>query len=360
MSSLDLVFHSARRFMLAAALGLPTAALAATATVVGVPHLSNLEPGPDAGQLDAALDRLEGFAPTLVCIESVPGERVAEFVRQPAKYGELLRIFALDAVRLAPEQQLRLGMDAAAAAAAAQELARADTLDATARIRLVSLQLAAHEPWSAVLNWSALGADERASAVPALGRVAAERLDALLGSQGEVAMLAIPLARRAGHRRLCHADPFVDELAVQELEADLLPLLSRPGLMDAVNAFHAGTAGRWKAGRPEQLLDLLRWTNSDGYAARDRQVQWDIFAEPADHAAGNRRLMLWHARNAAIATRILRGLAASDGARVMLLIGAAHRPFVEAALRAQPWLEVVPAMRVLEPDATPQREDPER
>lgn len=45
-----------------------------------------------------------------------------------------------------------------------------------------------------------------------------------------------------------------------------------------------------------------------------------------------------------------RALARGAGERVVLIIGAAHRPFTEADLRAQPWIEVQPANRLLGAD----------
>jgi len=54
----------------------------------------------------------------------------------------------------------------------------------------------------------------------------------------------------------------------------------------------------------------------------------------------------WHARNAAIQHELLRAMAGSNGDRTMLPIGAAHRPFLEASLRALPWVTVVDPLSV--------------
>ena len=57
--------------------------------------------------------------------------------------------------------------------------------------------------------------------------------------------------------------------------------------------------------------------------------------------------MLWHARNAAIQYELLRAMAGSNGDRTLLIIGAAHRPFLDASLRTLPWLTVVEPLDVL-------------
>lgn len=319
--------------------------------VVGTAHLSRLNPTPSVAQRLAVVDRLAAFEPTLVCVEAIPGERVQQFAGNPQQYGELLATFARDAVRLAPEQQLRLSVDGKAARAEARTLEqRPGTLDAPTRLRLIALQLAGYEPWSALLNWTALTNAERDAAQERLGRDAAERLRTLSDSPNEIASIAIPLARRMGHRRLCAADIFADELGVQSLEQELLPLLQDSTIARALESLNARQAAHWHAERPDGLVTLYSWMNSDEYATMDRSAEWEPFARGAAlHDAGKRRLALWHARNSDIAAHVFRAMASAEGKRTLLVIGASHRPFIEQALRAQPWVDVVPAAARLVP-----------
>lgn len=322
-------------------------ASAASISVVGMPHLSALEPAVRPEQQQVLTEQLGKYRPSLVCVEAMPGERVENFARDPQRYSELLRTFALDAARLALEQQLRLQIDAAQAREQALAATASEPADVAARLRLVALHLAAHDPWSAALNWSYLDADARGKASETLGALAPQRLDQLLASSNEMAAIAIPLARQLGHRRLCAVDAFVDELGVQALESGLLPLLQRPGVMDAVQAWQAESQAAWQPGTDDALLQLVRWYNRDEFARKDQSVQWTIFDADSEGDAGRRRLMLWHARNAEIATHLFRALAQADGQRVLLLIGAAHRPYVEAALRSQPWVTTVASAELL-------------
>jgi hypothetical protein len=84
-----------------------------------------------------------------------------------------------------------------------------------------------------------------------------------------------------------------------------------------------------------------RWSSSSS------PPQWDIFDRDGADDAGRRRLALWHARNAAIATHLYRGLASPGGTRTLLVIGAAHRPFLERMLQSQPRVRAVPAHELL-------------
>lgn len=349
----------ARLFLsaLLAVASLAAPADAAEVMVVGTPHLASLQPAATPVALEDAVDRLAGFKPTLVCIEALPGESVQAFVREPDRYGELLATFAAPAVQLALPAQLRLAMDASAARDEARRLERqAGPLDADAHWRLVLAQLAAHEPWSAALTWSSLPGEGRAEeGRRRLGADAVAALDRMLASPNEIATLALPLARRFGHRRLCHADPIVDEVAVAPLGPALMPLMQDPAIGRGLDALNQAQAREWRAGDPHGLAHLLAWTNGDAFSRADRQAQWDVFAvDPAPHDAGERRLALWHARNAEITAHVYRALASEEGERTLLLIGAAHRPFLQAAFAAQPWVTVTPALRLLAaPPAAP-------
>jgi hypothetical protein len=122
--------------------------------VLGTPHLSDLQPAALPMQEERVVEALARFSPTQVCIEAVPGERIDEYVRNPGRYCELLAMFAMDAVRLAPEQQARRSLDAGTARLRAAQLAAANAPTPAEQALLVSLQLAAFDPWSALLNWS--------------------------------------------------------------------------------------------------------------------------------------------------------------------------------------------------------------
>ena len=334
-------------FLLAAALCLPFAAHAAEVVVVGTTHLATLQPVPDATQRERVLRRLATYAPTRVCIEAIPGQRIESFLAEPGHHGQLLSIFGLPAVRMGAEQQARLGLAGRAARAEADRLAAAPALDPAQQVRLVGLQLAGYEPWSAALNWSRLDSAQREEAKARLGRVAVAELDALLASDNEIVTLALPLARSLGQRALCAVDPFIDELAVAGLAEGLGPVLEDPAVARGLEAFNRLQAGQWKAADPDGLLALLAWMNSDAFAEADLAAEWTVFAGGDGHDAGKRRLMLWHARNAEIVAHLSRELSREDGERVLLLIGGAHRPFLEASLRALPWIEVRDAEALL-------------
>jgi hypothetical protein len=337
------------RALAALLLSLPAwVADAADVMVLGTPHLADLQPAALPAQEQRVVETLARFRPTQVCVEAIPGERIDEYVRNPGRYGELLAMFAMDAVRLAPEQQSRRSLDAGAARLRAVQLAAADAPTPAEQALLVSLQLAAFDPWSALLNWSRLDEAGKKAARSTLGSQASDRLEQVAQSRNEMARIAIPLARQLGQRQLCAVDPFADELDVAALADELQPMLADPAIGENIQRFEAWTREGWPSENDGALLRLLGRYNGAEYANRDRAAQWDIFLKGAgDHPAGERRLMLWHARNAAIQHELLRAMAGSNGDRTLLLIGAAHRPYLEASLRALPWVTIVHPLSVI-------------
>lgn len=295
--------HTSKTALLARALAalllslLPGIADSADLMVLGTPHLADLQPAALPAQEQRVVEALVQFRPTQICIEAIPGERIDEYVRNPGRYGELLAMFAMDAVRLAPEQQSRRAVDARAARQRSADLAAKNALTPTEQALLVSLQLAAFEPWSALLNWARFDDAGKKAARSTLGSQGSERLEQLAQSRNEVVRIAIPLARRFGHRQLCAVDPLADELDVAALADELRPMLAHAAIGENIQRFETWTREGW----PSESDDAL-----------------------------------------------LRAMAGNSGDRTLLIIGAAHRPFIEASMVALPWVTVVDPLSVID------------
>jgi len=338
-------------------LGQPVAAQ--TITVVGTQHLTGLEPPPSAEQLAHTVEALASFEPTQVCVERMSGGRIEALLADPARHGATFqsdwhgRPLASTIAPIGLELQLMLERRPAGARTEASELlARWDALDAADRIRAVGLQVAGFEFHSAVLNWSWLDEAERDQARDTLGPRAVDALDEALASVDEVYSLGVPLARTAGLHELCTADSQEDETAGIDtaLEHGGEAVLESPEVRARIDELVERSEAEWHPeSGPAALTALLRFSNSDEFAELDRRLQWETLRE-FDNEAGafQRRLMYWHARTAEISAELFRALARSPDERVVLIIGAAHRPFTEAELRSQPWIEVQPASALLE------------
>jgi len=344
--------------MILAGASLAASVAAQTIMVVGTAHLAGLEVSPNKDQLAHAVQALSRFEPTQVCVERMSGERIEALVADPARNAMTLlpetagRPLATIIVPTGVEMQARLERRPADARDEAARLAaRWETLDSARRIRVIGLQLAGYEFHSAVLNWSYLEDSGRSEFAETFGAHIAERLQQAFDSVHEVYSLGVALARDAGLHELCTADSQEDEtrgmLAARDHGGEAL--LAGPDIRARLKPLIDRSDKAWRPeGGPQALTAMLEFFNSEAFAKLDRRLQWQTLYE-LDNEAGafRRRLMYWHARTAEISAELFRALAQGPDERVLFIVGAAHRPFTEADLRAQPWVEVKSASRLL-------------
>jgi len=327
--------------------GLSAAPAAAQAvTIVGTQHLRGLDTPPTREQYEHAINALSAFAPTQVCIERMSGLRLQNMIQDPMRNAVALspqthkRPLGTLVIPLGFEMQTRLAISAADAREDARDLAeRWDEIGIDERVRLVGLLIAGFE---FLLDEKAKKAAARSFLEPAV-----EPLNLMLSLDDEAYALAVPIARRSGLHALCTADAQENEAAGMEVAFAHggQQLLGKPEIKARFNQYAERMNEVWRPGSgPEALTQMLAYMNSDEFAAFDRENQWELMRS-IDNEAGvfHRRLMYWHARTAQISSELYRALAQGPEERVLLIIGAAHRPFNEAEMRSQPWVTVEPA-----------------
>jgi hypothetical protein len=212
------------------------------------------------------------------------------------------------------------------------------------RAALALWMLAAYDPASAALQWSYLDAQARAAqkAVPA---DLAALLDARLARVDETYAIAARVARALGLETLEPVDDFEDLDAYAVIDAQLDKDLEGNALVAAISKtpVYQDAASRLKeCVKSGDLLPQLALVNSAGYAAADVDAQWGVFLRTHFASGADRgRLGLWENRNLKIAARIRAVAALHPGGRVLVVYGAAHRPFLEAYLARTIDVEVV-------------------
>lgn len=342
--------------MLGVALASPVAAQ--TVTIVGTQHLRGLETRPTDAQYAHTINALSRFQPTQVCIERMDGVRLQALATDPMRNSWSLRPdihgrpTGTQYIPLGVEMQTRLGVLPSDARDQANDLAeRWDEIDLDAKLRLIALQTAGYEIYSAVLNWTYLDQDQRDSAREGILAPLVDTLDRLEASPHEVYALGVPIARRSGLHQLCMADALENESAGMQaaIAHGGQEILESPDLVARFEAYEARLKSEWRPDSGHDALTrLLAFMNSEEFAAFDRENQWELLRR-ADNEDGafQRRLMHWNARTAQISGELFEALALGPKERVMLIIGAAHRPFNEAELRSHPWITVEPSLALL-------------
>lgn len=309
--------------------------------VLGTVHLKPLGEALQPAMLAPLLDVLAGFKPDVIAIEALPGERVHELLlRRGANevHDELIDGYAGLHQTLAAPAQPQLGLDALQARRALEALdGEADPG------RRILLQLAAYEPFNALLGWSRLDAQQRARA--GLPADLTARLDKQLQRRDETVMIGLELARRLGLRELAAVDEFEDTRVFGPLSGRLAAALATHPLVAAVARapVYVEQEKLQRSGLAQgDLLPLYRAINAGDRQRDDVDAQWGIFLRTGLSDGSDRgRLALWEERNLKIAARLRALTARYIGKRVLVVYGAAHKPFLDAYLAALGDIDVV-------------------
>lgn len=298
--------------------------------------------------VEGLLDRLADFRPDAVAVEALPPEEVRKLAREmgaTSVHQEVADTFASTMLELGRAAQEVLGVDALEAA---RQLA--PELSPATGPRGVLVALAAYEWPTALLAWSRLPPERRGGS-PEVPKDLGDRLDRQLDRVNEIQTLALPLARRLGLGRLEAVDAFEDYWAIAPVVEALQPAMKADPRFAA--AGHAAVYRRSKAElaaalRRGDLLPAYRFLNSARYGAEDMAAQWGIFLRTRLLGGADRaRLALWEERNLKIAARIRALSARHPGGRILVIYGAAHKPFLEAYLSQCSDLAIVPASGLL-------------
>lgn len=319
--------------------------------ILGTLHLTALGGDIAPRRLATVHDRLAGWRPDVVAVEAMPPveiERLDLLARHAddAAAAEILSTFArgIMARAHALRESLGLGSRSDAEAGLAALALDAESSAATRR-RAAALMVAALDEPSAVLQWSYLAPEERRGGDGITEEIAAA-LDSTLSRPNEKWLVAVPVARRLGLQRLASIDDHVDdEVGVRSgLYAVLGEELPAAPALQAYLSSPAGKAQEMMLAAAKVAPDL--WPtyvllNDSTTIRTDVEGQWHLFYRTAlPSGADRQRVALWEQRNLNIAGRI-RAAAAPTG-RTLVVIGAAHTPFLAAYLQASMDIRVVP------------------
>jgi hypothetical protein len=313
--------------------------------VLGTLHLRQIKDRFDPAFLDSLIERLTAFRPAAIAVESMAGDLIMSLEgrsKDSALVREVLDGFAETQRKLGHAAQAQLQTDPSSAAAEVEK--RFDASSAQDRPALVMWLLAAYNHPTAVLQWSLIPTAEKASQTVVPHETAAA-LDEALRQVNETPALGIRLAARLGLRRLYPVDDFEDLeaigriLPVLEKEAAQNPLLkavtNSPVYLEEKGRLEAAIAGR-------DLLPVYRVLNSAERVRADVDAQWGVFLRTHFPGGEDRgRLALWENRNLKIAARIQAVCSAYPGRNVLVIYGAAHKPFLEKYLSQAMNTEIV-------------------
>ena len=287
--------------------------------------------------VEPVIARLNDMAFDAVAIEKMPGELAYDIrSRNDSPYLDH-GLIQVD-LALADTVQQLLGLSFLEAESRVHELLERNTLTDAERADLFRYFLAITEVPSAALQLRYLGA--RADTVLSGGadRFMRDTVAADVATHNEYFSLALPVAAHAGLNTLDPIDNLQDAAILDkyfpDFQREFRDIAASVEEIMALPVFR--TADSLTAAGMEQgdLSELYAFLNSPGFVRDDYAAQWDLwlrtdFPSGADRA----RYSLWEMRNLQIAANILRLAASHPGERILVIIGASHKGFLEKYLR---------------------------
>lgn len=318
--------------------------------VLGTAHLSGTPDDWNLQVLEPLLERLAAFKPDIITIENQPGPTLTKIW----KYREILPKAAATyggrALRMATEAGVSLDMDMPQAEAAVRRRLLDWPPDPTPadRRRLTALFAAAGDPHSALVQWWRLPEAERIAGEGVSRRLAIQ-LDELGQSRNESVVIAARLAIRLGLERLYPTDSQEDDVFTPH-ESDLFSKSVFPPLVERFNADPVlkgrGDVSRMTDG--EKTLAEYRKLNSPAINRRSSEVEWlGVIDRPIKEDVGRKRMAGWEARNMRMAANIREASSRAPGGRVLVIVGAAHKIWLEAYLSMMADVEIVSTNKTL-------------
>lgn len=324
----------------------PAAGPANEVMVLGSSHLSGLPKSFDPAALLPLVDRLAAWKPDGIAIEALSGMQCDHMRRYPGRYADTIDTYCPDPALA----QAATGLDVPTATAQAEQLLAAWPANPSAsqRRRLAALFLAGGEQASAVVQWLRLPQAER-RAGDGLDATLVALLEQLKDRRNESILIAARLAARLGHERVYPMDDHTADRVITD----------RKGWADAVMTAwkNPATDKRRKAdealepklGTSEGVLALYRADNAPGKSKLIFDSDFGAaLEEPSSKRFGRQYVGYWETRNLRMAGNIRDVLAERPGMRLLVIVGASHKGYLEAYLHQMHDVRVADAGVVLQ------------
>ena len=304
--------------------------------ILGTTHLAQLD-GFEPNMVDPVIARLDGMGFDAVAIEKMPGE-LAYDIRSRKDSAYLDHGLIQVDLALADTVQQLLGVSFLEAEDRVRKLLRRDTLTDSDRAELFQYFIALTEVPSAALQLHYLQGRADAVLNSAAERFMRDTVAAEVATRNEYFTLALPVAAHAGLNTLYPIDNLQDAAILDkyfpEFQREFREIASSMEEIMALPAFRIADSLTTVGVKRGDLSELFGYLNSPRYVEQDYAAQWELwlrtdFPSGADRA----RYSLWEMRNLQIAANVLRLAAGHPGERIVVIIGASHKGFLEKYLR---------------------------
>lgn len=308
--------------------------------ILGTPHLEQLD-NFQAPYLDKVLDRLQTMQFDAVAVEKMPAELLFDISNRKEDHWQDLFNSVNNYFEFGFSHQKSIDLSFEEAQKNITELQLKKSLSEADRISLINSFICVYDIWSATLHYKQL--DDKSS----LSKNVIELLDKLSNTKNEINTIALEIATSGQLNQIHYIDNLQDETILLNEFPDFLSdyetnaqsineLLNQSGFYDEITALEN------EAINNKNLYQLYKFYNSNEYMSKDFEAQWALWFKTNFKSKTDRsRYALWEMRNLSITANILRVVASNPEKKILVVIGAAHKSFIEKYLRQIPDIELL-------------------
>lgn len=308
--------------------------------VLGTPHLSQLN-NFKTTQLHRLLDSLNVIRFDVVAIENMPPQLLFDIKSRQEKYWQELYSSFNQYIEFGTKYQKEIGLSYDAAFKKVGELNQKQNISDNERLEYVNSFICMYDICSATLHYKQLVNKTK------LPESARNLLDKLSESGNEINTVGIQIAIANKLRQLYYIDNLQDETILlnqfvgfmedySSKTAFINEYVSKTGLFETVSAIEN------EAIKNNDLYPLYKFYNSSEYSGKDFETQWALWFKTNFTSKTDRvRYALWEMRNLSIAANILHVVAMNPEKKILVIIGASHKSFLEKYLKQIPEIELI-------------------
>jgi len=308
--------------------------------ILGTPHLEHLD-NFQTPYLKKVLDSLQAKEFEAIAIENMPTELLLDIKHRKETYWQDLFSSFSRFIEFGQSHQKNINLSFEEAQNKIGELHAKTTLSDADRIEYINSYICIYDIWSAILHYKSLADKSK------LSKTAIDFLEKLTNAKNEINAIALEIATTSKLNQIYYIDNLQDEtILLNEFPNFMIDYQSNEEsigeLLNQSNFYQEVTSLENEAINKKDLYPLYKFYNSNEYITKDFEGQFALWFKTNFNSKTDRsRYSLWEMRNLSITANILRVVASNPEKKILVIIGAAHKSFIEKYLKQIPDIELL-------------------
>ncbi|MBN8663631.1 MAG: hypothetical protein J0L83_03605 [Chitinophagales bacterium] len=308
--------------------------------ILGTPHLVQIkEFKPE--YLTVILDSLNKYKFDAVAIEKMPADLLLDIRNRYGNHWRDLYEASKSEIEFGEMFQQVIGLSYKDALGNLAGIRSKVYISDEDRVKYINSYLCIYDSWSACLHFKKLKNDTL------LNPIAFNYLKKLSNSNNEINTIGLAVAQNRNLRQIYYIDNFQDEtILLNEFPSFEEEYQNHSRKIEAhikeSKLFEKQDSLQIQCLKGGNLFPLYKYYNSTDFMNNDIYTQWSLWFKTNFKSYSDRsRYSLWEMRNLQIAANILRVVATHPTKRILVVIGASHKAFLEKYLSQVPDIELL-------------------